>query len=62
MKYEVNDKEITFTVDTDQLGKWAIIEALKQTLGFWKTVRHHATFRRKAFETIIVKINRVDVL
>jgi len=62
MKYEVNDNEITFKVKTDQPGKWAIVEAIRQTLDFWRTVRHHATFKRKAFETVIIKIERVDFL
>ena len=61
MKYEENENEITFTVDTERLGKWAIIHALNQVTAFWREVAHYATFNRKNFETLTIKINRVGV-
>jgi len=62
MEYEINDKEITFTVKTDQPGKWAIVVAVDQVSKFWHEVRHHAVFKREAFEKVIIKIERVDFL
>jgi len=62
MRYEENDMNITFTVETTQPGKWAIIDALEQVTKFWHEVRHHATFKRKAFETITIKIERDDLV
>ena len=62
MKYEELGDSIIFDVDTDRIGKWAIIDALEQVTLFWKTVAHYEVFRRKDFDAIIVKINRDDVM
>ena len=62
MKYEEIDNEIVFTVDTDRLGKWAILYAIEQVDEFWRKVAHYNTFGRKNFETVTIKINRVDFL
>ena len=61
MKYTEFGNEIIFEVDTEQIGKWGIVDALTQVNLFWKTVAHYEVFRRKDFETITVKINRVGV-
>jgi len=59
---DIENNEITFTVKTDRLGKWGIIHAIEQVNDYWKNVRHHAVYKRRDFESIIIKIERVDVL
>ena len=58
MKYEELGDSIIFDVDTDRHGKWGIVNALEQVTLFWKTVAHYEVFRRKDFDSIIIKITR----
>ena len=62
MKYEELGDSIIFDVKTDRMGKWGIVDALTQVNLFWKTVAHYEVFRRKDFDSIIVKINRDGVI
>ena len=61
IEWRENDLEITFVVETENVGKWAIIDSIKQVLSFWKLVDHCYVFRRKPFDTIIIEIKRVGV-
>jgi len=61
MKYEVRNNDIIFNIKTEQPGKWAIIDVLKQLLDFWKKVKFHKVFRRQQFDSVIIKIDRCSV-
>ena len=61
MKHEVIDNDIIFTVDTDQIGKWAAIHVLYKVLEFWKNVAFYGLLKRQSFDSIIIKINRVGI-
>jgi len=62
MKYEELGDSIIFCVKTDKMGKWGIVDALDQVSLFWRTIAHYEVFKRKNFDSIIVKINREDVM
>ena len=57
---EVIDNEIVFTIETEHLGKCAIIDSLIQVLGFWKEVMFYRVFKRQPFDSVIIKIIRDD--
>ena len=62
MKYEELGDSIIFCVKTDKMGKGGIVDALDQVSLFWRTIAHYEVFKRKNFDSIIVKINREDVM
>ena len=58
MKHEIVDNDIVFTVQTEQPGKWAMIDALNQVIDFWKDVKFYRVLRRQSFDSIIIRIDR----